>query len=294
MINESNLITWHHNDLSRPGFEIFNFAQYLSQEYPRYQSCHQICLITKGSGQCIIDTHRVEWHNESIILLLGGQYVNFRPNSESHGYLIQICEHDILRPDSQGFPGLSTHLFDSQFSGILPLNPEKFRPLITFIELIKSELKSTSNPSHLCLLRGLFHLFLFKIEQLWPMQSQINRHTSYEHKLYLNFKQLLETDISTTRCVNDYADKLCITPKKLNQITRRYFGKTAKETINNRSILEMTRLLLHSDLSIKQIADRTGFTDPANMSRFFRQYTGRAPGDFKKSWGIHSSAFDKK
>jgi len=45
---------------------------------------------------------------------------------------------------------------------------------------------------------------------------------------------------------------------------------------------ESCRLLHHSELSIKQIAERTGFCDRGHFSRVFRGERGLGPAEFRK------------
>jgi AraC-like DNA-binding protein len=47
--------------------------------------------------------------------------------------------------------------------------------------------------------------------------------------------------------------------------------------------MEAKRYLYYTDQSAKEIADRLGFEDAANFSRFFKTNTGIAPTDFKNS-----------
>ncbi len=54
--------------------------------------------------------------------------------------------------------------------------------------------------------------------------------------------------------------------------------------------LEAKRLLAHSDLPAARIADRLGFDDAANFSKFFRQRTGLAPGAFRTALRPHPAA----
>ena len=48
-------------------------------------------------------------------------------------------------------------------------------------------------------------------------------------------------------------------------------------------MLEAKRLLLHSDLSIQQIAAELGCEDQSNFTKAFRKATGETPSGFRKS-----------
>jgi AraC-like DNA-binding protein len=50
--------------------------------------------------------------------------------------------------------------------------------------------------------------------------------------------------------------------------------------------------LAHTELSVRQVAARTGFPDPAYFSRFFRRETGTTPGDFRKHHSSHHQSIE--
>ena len=63
---------------------------------------------------------------------------------------------------------------------------------------------------------------------------------------------------------------MCISTYYLRLITGREVGQTPKEIIDRKVILIMKMYLSKTDLSIKEIAERLNFPDPAYMNRFFK------------------------
>ena len=57
-------------------------------------------------------------------------------------------------------------------------------------------------------------------------------------------------------------------------------GRTTKQLILDRVLLEAARLLRFSDLTIKEIAARLGFPDQFAFSKAFKRQRGEAPLDF--------------
>ena len=51
--------------------------------------------------------------------------------------------------------------------------------------------------------------------------------------------------------------------------------------MDDRVVLEQKRLLAHTDVSVKELAARTGFAEPTNLIKFFRQRTGQTPLEFR-------------
>ncbi len=69
---------------------------------------------------------------------------------------------------------------------------------------------------------------------------------------------------------------------KLSRIFRKTKGITLHEYILNFRLKSAISLLGNKELSIKEIALKSGFEDPAYFSRFIKKYTGVAPQFFRK------------
>jgi AraC family transcriptional regulator, transcriptional activator of pobA len=99
--------------------------------------------------------------------------------------------------------------------------------------------------------------------------------------LVRRFRLELETHFRTTTSVAGFARRLGVTAGHLNDAIRAGTGRTAGELIRERVLLEGRRLLLHSELSVSEIAYRLGFDDPSYFARFFRRELAQAPGEYR-------------
>ncbi|MDP4115583.1 MAG: helix-turn-helix domain-containing protein [Bacteroidota bacterium] len=99
-----------------------------------------------------------------------------------------------------------------------------------------------------------------------------------------DFKKHLEIHYSNSRSVQYYSDILNITPKKLNRVTFSYWGKSSKQVIEERVLLETKRLLIHTNQSVKEIGMLLGFNDPTNFNKFFKKSTNMTPVYFRLSY----------
>ncbi|HET6705941.1 AraC family transcriptional regulator [Amycolatopsis sp.] len=82
--------------------------------------------------------------------------------------------------------------------------------------------------------------------------------------------------------VRAHAERLGVTPGHLTEAVKAATGRTAAQLLRETRIREAQRFLLRTDLTVRQVASRVGFADPAYFCRFFRRETGLSPGDFRR------------
>jgi AraC family transcriptional activator of pobA len=96
-------------------------------------------------------------------------------------------------------------------------------------------------------------------------------------------RELLDKHYHDWHKVAEYASALNITADHLNNVLKINLGKSAKEMIFQRIVLEAKRLGLHTELTSKEIAYRLGFDDPAHFSKFFKNENGESFSDFRSA-----------
>lgn len=104
--------------------------------------------------------------------------------------------------------------------------------------------------------------------------------------IFRRFLELLHRHIRQQRSVDFYARELCVCSKYLYNIVRQYGGKSAKEMIDERAILEIKTLIRGSRLSFSQIADRMNFPSVSNFGRFFKMRTGYSPKNYREQQNL--------
>jgi len=126
-------------------------------------------------------------------------------------------------------------------------------------------------------------LFLIECNKFAPVLKTDNPQVLQSAKSILRrFKDILDEKFKTWKQLNDYAAELNISPDYLNIVIKNSIGKTAKELIQQRIILESKRLGIHTELSTKEIAYQLGFDDPSHFSKFFKNSENLSFSDFRK------------
>ncbi len=101
--------------------------------------------------------------------------------------------------------------------------------------------------------------------------------------LHRRFIELLEHDYARHHDASHYADALGVPQAALSRALSNITGMSTKELVLDRVLLEATRLLRFTDLTIGEIAHRVGYHDPLYFSRAFKRAAGRAPQAYRHS-----------
>ncbi|MBX7162743.1 MAG: helix-turn-helix domain-containing protein [Saprospiraceae bacterium] len=166
----------------------------------------------------------------------------------------------------------------------IKLNKTDFEKYTNICENITEELSLPADNSKHILLKNLLHNFLLLAEREKRKQGFTELKKGADLDYTLLFRDLLETNYTKLKSVNDYAKIICISEKRLGQATSKVLGKTPKEIINDRILLEAKRLLVHTNLSIKEIGQDLGFEDPAYFVRYFKKNTETTPVEFRETY----------
>jgi AraC family transcriptional regulator, transcriptional activator of pobA len=98
-------------------------------------------------------------------------------------------------------------------------------------------------------------------------------------------RRLLEEHFRRERLIAFYADRLAMTPDRLNDRVKRATGVTAGHLIRQRVLTEAKRQLMFTAQPIHQIAEELGFSDSSHFIRFFRKQAGITPHEFRAARG---------
>jgi AraC family transcriptional activator of pobA len=129
------------------------------------------------------------------------------------------------------------------------------------------------------MMKALLKVLLLKLISV--KQLEFPGHDVHQKRVY-EFLMLLESNFHTVTNIDFYAGKLGISSKRLNQILKEKLDKTGTQIIHDRIILEAKRRMIHTDVTIKEIAYDLGFSDRPYFSRFFKKQTGQTPEEFQK------------
>ena len=166
---------------------------------------------------------------------------------------------------------------------VIPIKEEKsLQELKTYATLMQQEFLELRQQKDL-VIRNLLNAFIIAAARLGTCKSNVVRMDLTQNKIVQQFKTLTDEHFVSRTQVTEYADMLYITPGHLNDTIKNATGKTAKQIIDEKRIVEAKRLLFWGDLSVKEIANHLNFEDDAYFNRFFKKHTGQTPMLFQKA-----------
>lgn len=98
---------------------------------------------------------------------------------------------------------------------------------------------------------------------------------------FARFMDLLQNTKIKHQPVEYYADQLCITPKYLTVLCKKYSDKTAQEWIRDYTLTDITYYLHNTSLSMKEISARVGFPNTSFFGKYVKMHLGMSPKQYR-------------
>ena len=132
-------------------------------------------------------------------------------------------------------------------------------------------------------------------ELLCWLEESIKQTPETEHKqgrqeiLFRDFARLLQENKGRQREVRWYADRLAVTPKYLSVVCNTVTGKSAQGVINDLTVQEIKRLLLRTDMSVKEICVELDFVSLSFFCKYVKRHLGMTAHQYRSSGRTHST-----
>lgn len=112
------------------------------------------------------------------------------------------------------------------------------------------------------------------------MQQRIKTKEDYQQRINLLI-EYINTHLEENIDLALLADLSGFSPWHFHRITSAYLGEPLGKFITRVRIEKAARLLRHTDLSIEEIAYKTGYNVPSSLSKIFKQCYGISPNTYR-------------
>ncbi|NII24337.1 helix-turn-helix domain-containing protein [Pseudoflavitalea sp. X16] len=279
----------------------YNFKKGLPQEF----EIVDLSKFYKRNFDILTTVHRTGFYqiiwfqNGNPTLWVDFKAVHIQPNT------VLFLNKDVVKQlaDKTPFEGISI-LFTDSFYCQTEIDTRYLRNTILFNDLLSvsqiqvqkqiqlfaglvqqmiGELNHTKDNFQEDILQNLLHNFLLHAERIRRTQGFTEIKKGADLDYVMLFKDLLEAHYKEQKQVSYYARQILITEKRLNQATTKVLGKTPKEIIDDRIMLEAKRLLAHTNESIKEVGFSLGFEEPTNFIKYFKKHALTTPTEFREN-----------
>lgn len=240
-----------------------------------------IALISNaGETKITYDNTNVTKLNSFLVFQSPGLLYSFKRDNSANGYLIYFKKEclSFFKPDfDKEFP-----FFNILHTNFFKLNEAKFQEFAPHFEDVFASYENTNDKQHTVASIKLLAL-LYQLKELTNAFSQWEEgFTTAQQILLQKFIQLVNNFYIEKRTIEEYAYLLNVTPNHLSQSIKSASDKNASSYINERVLAEAKSLIQFTDFDMAEIAYQLNFSDPANLGKFFKKYTGHAPLEFRK------------
>ena len=253
-------------------------------------SFYQILILKKGSVKHFID---FEWRDAKAPFIS----VVF-PNQIHMMELSEDAETDIIMFDQSIFCSallaneLKEYNIDLQkrLNYVNEIPESEWQEILSILKHMKG-LASDITMIKKMEIKFLIKIILLKTIDMAPMVYPIGN-IDKDLQVYQTFREALSKHFVAQKKVQDYAEDLGVTTKKLALVCNKYTGHTPLELIHERLGMELKRTILEDGLLLKEIAFRLGFSSQSALNKFIERQFGYSPQKWKEY--LETSLLGKK
>jgi len=239
---------------------------------------YEIYLFDRGGGKHTIEFDTFDIKDQSVSVVFPRQFHQLKITKETKGIVIMFSEElfcsEILRKE------LRAYCIDLQLKlNNLQLDNSQYKEIAEQCNMIQDlfkDLNIIKNEQ----IRHIIKITLLKLMDISKFSVLTQRDTS-DANIFLEFSNLVDSQFKDVRLVSEYAEKMGLSTKKLNALTKKIGGQTALQVIHERILQEAKHLLAFTSMSHKEIAYELKFDSPSAFNKFIHSKTNSSPSELQ-------------
>lgn len=234
----------------------------------------EIIFINEGNGSQLIDFSSYQVSKGETYIIYPGQ-VHLMNRNTAQGLVIQFKKNifEYIHPVNH------YNLYSP--SALVNCNEQLFQHLYSLTERIKELLTADTILSTLSKHKAYSYLQIILLSLVELNASKVRN--DKDRHLFEEYLSLISSHIHNMKKVSEYAAQLNCSPDKLNEVCKKTLDKTALELIHEELILEIRRLLLLNEMTLKEMSFHLNFDSQSNFSGFIKTQTGMTPKELQEA-----------
>ncbi|MBE1500949.1 AraC-like DNA-binding protein [Amycolatopsis lexingtonensis] len=247
-------------------------------EFPHRHTFHELVHVTGGTGAHVVELARWPLRPPHLGVIAPGQVHQWADVRGLDGHVVVFTDDFLL-----DYPADRELLRRLSARPWLELDARANAGVTRLIADLEDEYRRGGDDSE-SVLRALLHVLVVRAGRL-PGTPEAP--PAPAGAVAAEFARLSARTELGLWSVTAHAERIGVTPGHLTEAVKAATGRTAAQLLREARTREAQRFLLRTDLTVRQVASRVGFADPAYFCRFFRRETGLSPGDFRRAGEIH-------
>ena len=245
-------------------------------------SYYRFSLVTEGWGDYRCGIHKFRAEKNTLVMIPPRVIVasDWSPNAKGYALVFNL---DFFMQSQFPYSYIQNkRILQPSVVPYIRLTDEQSKKLAGIFKTIISE-KVQKGPHRTEFIAIKIIELIIRCERLYSDSQDVSQNT-ITLDITQKFNDLVEINFAKERSVTFYASELHIHPNYLNALIKSHTGFTAKESIQNRILLETKYLLHTTELSIKEISNEVGFDDPTYFNVFFKRFENISPAAYRASF----------
>jgi len=237
---------------------------------PHRQTINSIILVTKGSivASSGFDNYTID--QNAMIVIPAGQITSL-------SFMSDGIEGFYLHFSTNYLSDTGLDLSDWLIKPVIKFDKAELKHLVPLLERMQ---KLNENETNTAIIKLYLTTFLAEMKQSIDFRMRIN--FPAHERITLEFKKLLNYNITKQSSIKFYATELNVTPNHLNKSVKATLGRSASSLIDETLILEAKILMQKSNMAVSEVAFEIGFEDVSYFGRFFKKHTSLTPKEYRK------------
>lgn len=251
--------------------------------HPTRLKATTVLICISGSIDCSINLKRYQIKENDLLVNFSGDIIQVHNVDSVSGYAM-ILSKDYLHELQFDFRLRAQCYVNIRNNGPLHLPHEELIALKPYYMLFRKNMEDLNSDVVRALTQALSHTVIALMKRYQPTSTAItDTKIPRAQQLFDQFMQLLHTYHTSERSLQFYADQMFLTPKYIAGVIKNYSGKAALAWINEFVILEAKMMLLHTDMTVQEIAYKLNFPTQSAFGKYFKNLVGISPTLYRTS-----------
>lgn len=266
------------------GLDVFKLEDKIGNSYnAREMHRHEFFeffVFTEAKGSHEIDFQTFPLKNNSVHIVVPGQ-IHRLSFAKLCGYAICFTEDFLISTTKKKLQS-QYPFFENTTTPLYALDAKANKILLDSIKKLYKEFINF-NYDDIDFLKYHLHIVLLQFKFICATAKSPTV-TSLKNNAHITaFKRLIEYNYLQHLSIAEYASQLNVSTNYLNALCKKHGGISAIQLSQQRLLLEAKRMLVISDLSIKEIAFALNFKEVNYFIRFFKKHTLQTPVAYRNT-----------